>query len=648
MLTVIFFQKSSQPFIDRYKTLFQPYIDDGKIDFCFWDEDGREPKDAIKELSGIVRGIREWRALIVLPPDDDAIKDDNPYLRTRDENPFDYLCNGGKDPQVKESDIPLIRLAQMLGGVPLVNHNYVIDETGKPVIAENRDLLEEYQKIWNELDSKYSLSYDAPKELYLFSARYSKKIIIPSASDDELLKRHETDSSLFWYRNRYPAMARFLIQDCAAPGHAHFSEDVFGFWMTALTIALNSFSTGSLEAYRLYSVKSVISRDEIHQLFSDYYHRLNSIRFAAEKQVIELRKQMQMKRESDALPDYKYEIPVWFKAIEEENLHIPSRDIGLSGDCPRKEEPWWNAKTAESMKNLDKVFRNLQIELDRASVLTKLSSDLEDSEIVELDEYQVSEMTEQLNELEKEILTFNTNAVLPKLKYKKDLAAAKQDTARCMRKRMTRKLTVTAGLSGIGIFLVSYLPDVVYQATVGGNALSMLGMILVGGIIMGIALIGVLLDSRSGIISKIFDYNDVMRSILDDIKGASDTFSRYLGKCCTYMRGLSLLQVLNQRTIRSTEGILTMTRHINQLSAKINMIEDWLKDFEMTPKPDDGSFFRVVFDYEIDPQRNNGYLIDTDAFNPDIPGPNGCILQAPYPYVTELQIERIPLFEENT
>ena len=84
------------------------------------------------------------------------------------------------------------------------------------------------------------------------------------------------------------------------------------------------------------------------------------------------------------------------------------------------------------------------------------------------------------------------------------------------------------------------------------------------------------------------------------------------------------------------------------MSANINMIEDWLKDFEMTPKPDDGSFFRVIFDYEIDPQRNNGYLIDTDAFNPDIPGPNGCILQAPYPYVTELQIVRIPLFEENT
>ena len=71
MLTVIFFQKSSQPFIDRYKTLFQPYIDERKIDFCFWDEDGTEPKDTIKELTGIVHGVKEWRALIALPPNED-------------------------------------------------------------------------------------------------------------------------------------------------------------------------------------------------------------------------------------------------------------------------------------------------------------------------------------------------------------------------------------------------------------------------------------------------------------------------------------------------------------------------------------------------------------------------------------------------
>ena len=75
MLTVIFYRKSSQPFIDRYKSLFQPYIDKGQIEFCFWDENGRVPKDAFKQLSSIVHGIREWRALVALPPDEDTARE---------------------------------------------------------------------------------------------------------------------------------------------------------------------------------------------------------------------------------------------------------------------------------------------------------------------------------------------------------------------------------------------------------------------------------------------------------------------------------------------------------------------------------------------------------------------------------------------
>jgi hypothetical protein len=71
-----------------------------------------------------------------------------------------------------------------------------------------------------------------------------------------------------------------------------------------------------------------------------------------------------------------------------------------------------------------------------------------------------------------------------------------------------------------------------------------------------------------------------------------------------------------------------------------------MKDFELKPMPEDGSFRRIVFDYEIDPQRNNGYLIDTSEFIPYVPGPGGSRIQPPYTYIKELQIERIPVFEK--
>ena len=357
MLTVIFFQKSSQPFIDRYKTLFQPYIDERKIDFCFWDEDGTEPKDTIKELTGIVHGVKEWRALIALPPNEDLSKSEKQYLKTREDNPFDFLCNCDPEPMIKESEVPLIRLSQMLGGVPLINRHFSTDENGNTQVVESRETLEEYQDVWNELDNKYSLPYDMPETLFLFSARHPKRIIIPELTDIEILNRHEIDSSMFWYRNRYPAKARFLVQDCAIPGNAHHAEDLFCFWMTALTIALNPIPSGMFEAYKIYHAKAVVSRDEIHQVFSDYYHRLSNIRFAAEKQVIELRKLAQMNRKQDSLPEYQHEIRVWTNDMISRELFISSKSIGLAGDCPEREEPWWYRRVSDSMKALSSLVR---------------------------------------------------------------------------------------------------------------------------------------------------------------------------------------------------------------------------------------------------------------------------------------------------
>jgi hypothetical protein len=255
-------------------------------------------------------------------------------------------------------------------------------------------------------------------------------------------------------------------------------------------------------------------------------------------------------------------------------------------------------------------------------------------------------MAEQLAELEKEILMFNTNAVLPRAKYNKDLNAAKKAAATSMRKRMTRKMTVTAGLVGILVFIISFLPDVFYQYLDGASFLMMFGVILIGGLLMALTIGGALWDFRAVIQMKISDYNAILTVILNDIRKSANIFSDYLSKCCSYMRGMDMLQALKRRTMISAEGIITMTRHINQLTARINLIEDWMKDFELTPLPDDGTFSRIVFDYEIDPQRNNAYLIDIDMFDPDIPGPGGMIFRAPYPFVDELCADRVAVFED--
>ena len=92
MRTIIIYRKSSQKFIDQYRALFEPYLANGKVSFCFWNESGLDIDSALHELSGLVRGEKIWRAIVALPMDDERNggKQEEPY---REQNPFDFVCN---------------------------------------------------------------------------------------------------------------------------------------------------------------------------------------------------------------------------------------------------------------------------------------------------------------------------------------------------------------------------------------------------------------------------------------------------------------------------------------------------------------------------------------------------------------------------
>ena len=649
MLTVVISRKSSQRFIDRYSTLFEPYCEAGKLAFCFWDEHGTDFSSALPELAGIVRGIKKWRAIVALPlTDEDQFQEP-----ASPDNPFDFLCNSEEEPPVTESHIPLIRLTQMLGGVPLVNVHYVSrivdteNHSQKMFIRrkESDEHLEQQQKKWEELNEKYSFHCDLPSQLYLFAARKPRNIKIPSVSDTEAMKRREIDSSMFWYRNRYPAKARFMIQDCTGPENAHYHEDLFQFWMTVLTLALNDLPTGAVEAYKVYQVVSKVDRNKVHRLFSDYYHRLGNAQYSANKQIVELQRSTKLAREQDDLPVYERDIPIQFELSTDKNLYVLSKNIGLAGDCPIHEEPWWHKVVQKSVRTLSKLFRSTDMTLDRASIACRYNTKVTDEEIYELDEYQYAEMDEQLTEIEKEILTFNTYAVLPLKKYRKDLQKAEKSAATSMKKRMSRRLTISAGLFALMIYLVGFIPDFIYQINQGNDFGAIFGIALLGCAIMAGAALACIFHFRTVIRAKIADYNGIVAKIIDDIRNAGDRFSEYLSKCCAYMRGRDMLQALKERTMISTEGIIMLSKHVERLGIQMDIINNWLMDFDLMALPDNGSFARVDFNFDIPPEKNRGYLIQLDLLQLDIPSVGGTICTAPYPFLTELDIHREAIFE---
>lgn len=652
MLTVLIYQKSSQSFIDRYRTLFEEYEESGQIAFCFWDEHGMDVQTALPELTSIVRGIHKWQAIVVMPHLDDFIEEQALHLQ---DNPFDYYCNSQKEPVVQESEVPLIRLAQMLGGVPLVNKHYsntmtiTADDNKQMVVArqESDDEISRQQKVWNELNDKYSFPCDRPQDLYLFKARMPKDIKLPTLNDRESMARHESDSSLFWYRNRYPARARFLIQDCTKPGNAHYEEDLFRFWMTALTIATNDFPSGTFEAYKVYQTVSEISFEQAHELFSKYFNRLSSIQFRANLQISELQKRSQLVRSQEELPLYQCEIPVFFEMQQDEDLPISSKRIGFAGDCPIEEEPWWHLKVLSSVKAVKKLHSSIKMVLDRASVQSRYASKMTEEEICELDEYQFEEMNQELSDLEKKILTFNTYTALPMNKYYSDLGKAEKKTADAMKKRMTRKVTVIACLVVLIIYLIGFIPDFVYQIQQGDSFWEAIGIAGLGcGVIIAVSL-GCLYVFRQMIVDEIAEYNSIIYTIINNFQHASTAFSNYLSDCSSYMRGTFMLQALEKRTLVSSEEIVQLGQHVEHLDSQMSIITNWLSDLDMKVMEDKENHNRDYFDFDIPPEKNRGYSIQMDTKPTYVESVGGSECKAPYPFVTAFSVKRESLFEEN-
>lgn len=652
MLTVLIYQKSSQNFIDRYRTLFEQYEESGQIAFCFWDEHGMDVQTTLPELTSIVRGIHKWQAVVVMPHLEDFAEEQLLHLQ---DNPFDYYCNSQKEPVVHESGVPLIRLAQMLGGVPLVNKHYAnametTAENGKQMIVSLRESSEEIahqQAVWNELNDKYSFTSDRPQNLYLFKARMPREIKIPASNDREIMSRHESDSSLFWYRNRYPARARFLIQDCTKPGNAHYEEDLFRFWMTALTLATNDFPAGTFEAYKVYQTISVVSFEQAHDLFSKYYNRLSSIQFRANLQISELQKRSQLVRSQEELPLYQCEIPVFFEMQQDDDLPISSKHIGFSGDCPIEEEPWWHLKVLSSVKGVKKLHSSIKMILDRASVQSRYASKMTEEEICELDEYQFEEMNEELSDLEKKILTFNTYTALPMNKYYSDLGRAEKKTADAMKKRMSKKVTIISCMVVIAIYVIGFIPDFIYQIHQGDSFWEALGIAGFGcGVLIIVSLV-CLYVFRQIIVDEISWYNSIIYAIINNFQHASTAFSDYLSDCSSYMRGTFMLQALTKRTLISSEEIVQLGQHVEHLDSQMNIITNWLSDLDMKVMEDKENHNRDYFDFDIPPERNRGYSIQMDTKPTYIESVGGSECRAPYPFVTGFSVKRESLFEED-
>ena len=65
MHTVIILSKHSSDLLREFRFLFQPFINNGTISFCDWNESGIDLETSVPDLYKLIKGKMKWRAVII-------------------------------------------------------------------------------------------------------------------------------------------------------------------------------------------------------------------------------------------------------------------------------------------------------------------------------------------------------------------------------------------------------------------------------------------------------------------------------------------------------------------------------------------------------------------------------------------------------
>lgn len=232
---------------------------------CKWIEAGTTIDTALPEIGNLTDDKKEWRAVIVRYIDDNCMAAFESDVR----NPYDFLINRDAEDSVEESPIPLVRLTQMLGGVPPLEIKFkaeILREAHKAprtiyVPIENT----QRERAHKELTAKYAFDGKLPSSILIISVR-SKSYQAESLGRSWLAHK-ESESSEFWKRNHFPSICRFMVYDIEKQGPIQKEADDFGFWYSVMLMAINEWDSSTIQAYRLYTLGVFMNSDAMSESF---------------------------------------------------------------------------------------------------------------------------------------------------------------------------------------------------------------------------------------------------------------------------------------------------------------------------------------------------------------------------------------------
>ena len=632
----------------RYRPFFAEALTAGQIGICRWNEFGRTIETALPELSSLTDDKEEWRAIIVRHTDDH----DMSAFESADNNPYDFEVNRDL-PGFEENEVPLVRLTQMLGGVPPVEVSF----EAEVIQEEHMQPRTVYHPVKN---AELIRQRDALAEFYEFDGRKPSSILIISMrrkpDQDEKLaheadqawkKKKESWSSEFWKRNQYPSACRFLVYDYEFHGPVQREADDFNFWLSVLLLSLNKVDASTLQAYRLYTVRTILDKDAMKRVFQEQADLLRDSKKVIQK---EIRKQIEGRLVfEEELPDYRLDVPVVLNLPKRGDIEVSPRSFPFLSEGQLADFSVWRTEKNRIEEHLVRSVRSANRSLDQTAARMRNNLDIDEAEAEPLNRYQVEDLTRETDQLYRDIVKMQGSLPTEDVSADPKIVQVTNEIQDELSKRVMKGPVLFVGVMTAVLLVMAAFPAVIRLVNGTENRLTgILIMIIFGAAAAAIDAIIILALQKRYLNKLILRYDQIIADAFNELEDDADQYTKYLSSIASHSRGIAHLDMSSRLQITEEEQKDDRFVHIRAINAFLGRLKQWGKaqhlnlDLE-SRRPDS----RITVDTTVSPADNKLYVFEAGKYSPVEINHSGLTMQSPYSFTKKIEILREELYDDE-
>lgn len=630
----------------KYQPLFSEALKSNRIGVCKWNESGTTIETALPELGTLTDDKEEWRAIIVRFIDDNCMA----MCQSFPKNPYDFLLNQDNGDEIRENDVPLVRLTQMLGGVPPLEVKFrpeVIKEEHKaPRTIYTPIVDKEKERAHHALVEKYQFDGKAPSSIVVVSVRNCN-----GKKEDDIgsawLSHKESESSEFWKRNRYPSTCRFIVYDYEKLGTVQRDADDFNFWLSVMLLSTNDIDSATLQAYRLYTVKTIIDKKKMTESFQIVVNRLRDAKQTLEK---DIRKDIENQIcEEKELPEYRITVPVALKLPTLEKREIKKNVFHLLSDGVLSDIDSWNKQRESIEDDLTKSIRSAERILDQTADKMRDACPFEEDEVEQLNKYQEEDMIREMDELYHQVVNIQSGLPTDKVSDDDELVKSSDLVRENLIGRVARKPAfISIALVGMAL-LLSTIPAIIQKTNESPVELLTLTFIVLCAIIIVILCGLIALVVQKIELNKLIKmYNFNIKAIFNKLIDNADEFSQYMSAIASHSRGSSYLSLSSRKKFFHNEEHYSRYKHIKAINLMLSKLNVWSRAYQLdvdfiTKHP--GT--RIELDITQTPFENKLYEINSGDFYSVAVNNSGMNMDSPFNFIDRIEIDREELYDDE-